>query len=109
MGSGVIGALGGLAFVYCVYPAPIRDLEHYRPISNTVLYDDQGRVLGTFALQRRAIAQFEDYPAVLYNAFLSVEDKNFEKQPGLDIYRLLVPEYHILHSLIHVHVHTTHT
>jgi len=99
MGSAVIGALGGLAFVYCVDPGPIRDLERYRPISNTVLYDDQGRVLGTFALQRRAIAKFEDYPAVLYDAVLSVEDKNFEKHPGFDIWRMLVAGYHDLRSM----------
>ncbi len=97
MGSAVIGALAGLACVFSVDHSQIHDLGHYRPISNTVLYDDEGRVLGTFALQRRTIARYEDYPTVLYDAVLSIEDKNFEKHSGFDIWRMLVAAYHDLH------------
>ena len=96
MGSAVIGALAGLAFVYAFDSPEIHDLGHYRPISNTVLYDDEGRVLGTFALQRRTIARYEDYPTVLYDAVLSVEDKNFERHPGFDMWRMLVAASHDL-------------
>src|ERR1700745_763226 len=77
VGSAVIGALAGLACIFSVDPPQIRDLGHYRPISNTVLYDDEGRVLGTFAFQGRKIAQYEDYPKVLYDAVLSIEDRHF--------------------------------
>jgi len=69
--SATIGALAGLALVYSVDLPQIQDLGHYRPISNTVLYDDQGRAFGSFALQRRIIAEYEDYPKVLYDAVLS--------------------------------------
>jgi membrane peptidoglycan carboxypeptidase len=76
------GTLAGLAFVYSSDLPQIHDLGHYRPISNTVLYDDQGREFGSFALQRRILAEYEDYPKVLYDAVLSIEDKNFEKHSG---------------------------
>jgi penicillin-binding protein 1A len=98
MGSTVLGVLVGLASVYFVDPPQIHDLGHYRPISNTILYDDEGRVLGTFALQRRTIAQYEDYPPVLYDAVLSIEDKTFEKHSGFEIWRMLIAAYHDLRS-----------
>jgi penicillin-binding protein 1A len=84
--------------VFSVDPPQIHDLGQYHPISSTVLYDDEGRVLGTFAFQRRTIAQYADYPKVLYDAVLSVEDKNFEKHSGVEIWRMLVAAYHDLHS-----------
>jgi penicillin-binding protein 1A len=70
--------------VYSVDLPQIHELGHYRPISNTVLYDDKGREFGSFALQRRIIAQYDDFPKVLYDAVLSIEDKNFEKHSGFE-------------------------
>jgi penicillin-binding protein 1A len=96
--SSSVGALAGLALVYSADLPQINDLGHYRPISNTVLYDDEGRAFGAFALQRRTIAQYEDYPKVLYDAVLSIEDKNFEKHPGFEVWRMLVAAGHDLRS-----------
>jgi penicillin-binding protein 1A len=96
--SAAIGALAGLACVYLVDLPQIQDLEHYRPISNTVLYDDEGRVFGSFALQRRVIAQFQDYPKVLYDAVLSIEDKDFERHTGFEVMRVLTAAYHDLRA-----------
>src|SRR5258708_2435432 len=93
-----IGALGGLALVYSVDLPQIHDLGHYRPISNTILYDDQGRAFGSFALQRRIIAQYDEFPKVLYDAVLSIEDKHFEKHSGFDLWRMLVAAGHDLRS-----------
>jgi penicillin-binding protein 1A len=84
-----LGIAGGLSLVYFVDLPQIDDLGHYRPISDTVLYDDTGRPYAFFALQHRKIAQFNDFPKVLYDAVLSIEDKNFEKHAGIDIVRLL--------------------
>jgi penicillin-binding protein 1A len=97
-GFAILGAAAGLACVYFADPPQIRDLGHYRPISNTVIYDDEGRAFGAFALQRRTIARYEDYPSVLYDAVLSIEDKNFEKHPGFEIWRFLVAAYHDFRS-----------
>ena len=93
-----IGALAGLGLVYSVDVPQVHDLGHYRPISNTVLYDDHGRAFGSFALQRRIIAKYEDFPKVLYDAVLSIEDKNFEKHSGFDVWRILVAAGHDFRS-----------
>jgi penicillin-binding protein 1A len=92
------GALSGLTLIYSVDLPEVRDLAHYRPISNTVLYDDQGRAFGALALQRRTIAKYEDYPKVLYDAVLSAEDKNFERHFGFDVWRMLVAAGHDLRA-----------
>jgi len=98
MASAIIGALAGLGLVYSIDLPQIDDLDHYRPISNTVLYDDHGRPFGSFALQRRIIAQYEDFPRVLYDAVLSIEDKNFEKHSGFEVWRMLAAGAHDLRS-----------
>lgn len=94
--ASAIGVLTGLALVYSSDLPQIDALGHYRPISNTVLYDDEGRAFGSFALQRRTIAQYDDYPKVLYDAVLSIEDKNFEKHSGFEVWRMLVAACHNL-------------
>lgn len=67
-------------------------------MSDTFLYDDEGRVFASFAHERRLIARYEDYPKVLYDAVLSIEDKDFEKHSGFDIARLLSAAEHDLAS-----------
>lgn len=96
LASALIGSVSGLAAVYLVdLPA---DLERYCPISNTELYDDHGRVIGTFALQHRVIATYDDYPKVLRDAVTSIEDRNFESHSGVEPWRLLIAAYHNLVS-----------
>jgi penicillin-binding protein 1A len=87
-----------LACVFCIDLPQINVLGHYRPNSNTVLYDDEGREFGTFALQRRTIARYEDYPTILYDAILSIEDKNFETHSGFEIWRMLAAALRDLRS-----------
>src|SRR5512144_640827 len=74
----VAGAFTGLLIVYSTDLPQVSELESYRPSSITELYDDKGRVIGSFALQRRVIAKYEDYPKVLRDAIISIEDKDFE-------------------------------
>jgi len=98
LASTIVGALVGLIFIYSVDLPQIHELGSYRPISTTILYDDQGRAFGSFALQRRMIAKYADYPKVLYDAVLSIEDKNFEKHPGVEVWRMMVAACHDLRS-----------
>ena len=74
LAAALFGALGGLLIVYSSGLPQIADLERYRPSSITVLYDRNGVSIGTFALQRRVIAKYEDYPKVLRDAVISIED-----------------------------------
>src|SRR3977135_4042860 len=86
--SAAVGAAGGLLLVYSTDLPQVEQLEHYRPSTVTELYDNQGRVIGTFALQRRVIAAYDDYPEVLRNALVSIEDKDFYRHSGINIWTI---------------------
>ena len=96
--SAVFGAAAGLLLVYSTGLPQVEELEHYRPSSVTELYDDHGRVIGTFALQRRVIASYDDYPQVLRDALVSIEDKEFYKHPGIDLWRIAGAAYRDIQS-----------
>jgi len=96
--AAMFGALGGLLFVYSTDLPQVTDLERYRPSSITELYDDKGAVIGSFALQRRVIAHYEDYPKVLRDAVISIEDKDFERHWGIDLWRVVGAAYRDLAS-----------
>jgi penicillin-binding protein 1A len=91
--SAAVGAAAGLLLVYSTDLPQVEQLERYRPISVTELYDGHGRVIGTFALQRRVIATYDDYPEVLRNALISIEDKDFYRHSGIDIWRIAGAAY----------------
>ena len=93
LASAAFGALSGFLFVYSTDLPQVQQLEHYRPISITELYDDHARVIGSFALQRRVVASYNDYPKVLRDAVISVEDKDFEKHWGVNVWRILGAAY----------------
>jgi penicillin-binding protein 1A len=96
--SAAIGASAGLLLVYSTDLPQVEQLEHYRPSSVTELYDTQGRVIGTFALQRRVVAVYEDYPEVLRNALVSIEDKDFYKHSGINFWRIAGAAYRDIES-----------
>ena len=86
--AAVVGALSGLLLVYSTDLPQVTELEHYRPSTITQLYDDHDRVIGQFALQRRVIDSYNDFPKVLRDALVSTEDKEFEKHWGVDLWRI---------------------
>ena len=89
LASAVIGALSGLLIVYSTDLPQISELEHYRPSTITELYDAHGQVVGSFALQRRVLASYDEFPRVLRDAILSTEDKSFEQHWGINFWRVL--------------------
>ena len=76
----------------------VDQLEHYRPSSITELYDDQGRIIGSFALQRRVVASYDDYPQVLREALISIEDKDFYRHWGINVWRIAGAAYRDIQS-----------
>jgi penicillin-binding protein 1A len=91
--SAFLGTMAGLLIVYSTDLPQISDLERYRPSTITELYDDRGRQLGSFALQRRVLASYDDFPKVLRDAILSTEDKTFETHWGINFWRVLGATY----------------
>jgi penicillin-binding protein 1A len=96
--SAAVGATAGLLLVYSTDLPQVEELERYRPSSVTELYDGQGRVIGTFALQRRVVAGYDDYPEVLRNALVSIEDKDFYRHSGINIWRIVGAAYRDIES-----------
>src|SRR5215471_4506295 len=86
--AALVGGLSGFLLVYSTDLPQVTELEHYRPATITQLYDDQNRVVGQFALQRRVIDTYNDFPKVLRNALISTEDKEFEQHWGVDVWRV---------------------
>lgn len=93
LAAAVLGTLTGLLIVYSTDLPQISELERYRPSTITELYDSQGRIIGSFALQRRVLASYDDFPPVLRNAILSTEDKSFEHHSGVNFWRVLGAGY----------------
>jgi penicillin-binding protein 1A len=96
--SALVGATAGLLLVYSTDLPQVQELEHYRPSSITELYDDQGRIIGSFALQRRVIATYDDYPQVLRDALISIEDKDFYRHSGVNLWRIAGAAYRDIES-----------
>jgi penicillin-binding protein 1A len=96
--AAALGAAGGLLLIYSSDLPQVTALEQYRPSTITQLYDDQDRVIGQFALQRRVIDKYEDFPKVLRDALISTEDKDFEKHWGVDPWRVAGAAYRDLTS-----------
>jgi penicillin-binding protein 1A len=74
--------------VYSVDLPQIHDLERYRPSTTTDLYDQKGRVIGSFALERRIIINYDGFAPVLRQAVISIEDKTFESHGGINVFRI---------------------
>lgn len=86
LASVAIGAFTGLLIVYKSDLPEVGRLEDYRPNVITELYSDDGRIIGSFALERRVVITYDQIPKLLKDALISTEDKNFEKHWGVDIY-----------------------
>ena len=94
----VTGSLAGLTLIYSVDLPQIDALEKYRPSTTTVLYDRNGRMIGSFALERRVVVGFDDFAPVLRQAVLSIEDKNFESHWGINVFRVIGAAWHDIRS-----------
>jgi penicillin-binding protein 1A len=96
--SALIGATAGLLFVYTTDLPQVDALEAYRPSSITEIYDDHNRVVGSFALQRRVVATYDDFPPVLRDALVSIEDKDFYRHSGINFWRIVGAAYRDIES-----------
>ena len=96
--SALVGATAGLLLVYTTDLPQVDALEAYRPSSITELYDDHGKVIGSFALQRRVVAGYDDFPPILRDALVSIEDKDFYTHSGINFFRIIGAAYRDIRS-----------
>lgn len=86
--AAAVGVAGGLLLVYSTDLPQVEALEHYRPVSSSELYDSNGAIIGSFALQRRVVSSYNDFPPVLIEALVSIEDKEFYRHWGVNVWRI---------------------
>ncbi len=96
--AALVGSFSGLVFVYSTDLPQIEQLERYRPISSTELYDVHGKIIGSFALQRRVVSTYNDFPQVIIDALVSTEDKDFFRHAGVNIWRIIGAAYRDVES-----------
>ncbi|MGA8087592.1 MAG: PBP1A family penicillin-binding protein [Terracidiphilus sp.] len=94
----VTGSLAGLMLVFSVNLPQINDLERYRPSTMTDLYDTKGRIIGSFALEKRIVVNYDDFAPILRQAVISIEDKNFESHWGINVLRIAGAALHDIRS-----------
>ena len=94
----ITGSLAGLTLVYSVDLPQINDLERYRPSTTTELYDVKGRVVGSFALERREVIDYNGFAPILRQAVISIEDKSFESHWGINVFRVAGAAWHDIRS-----------
>lgn len=84
---GIAAAAGGIFYLLYHYGTDLpdyRQLANYDPPVVTRLYADDGRLLTEYAKQKRVFVPIGAIPQRVKLAFLSAEDQNFYKHPGLD-------------------------
>ena len=96
--SAVLGVMASLVAVYTITIPQMEELERYRPDTTTELYDIHGKIFGSFALERRIVVPYSEFPPVLRQAIFSIEDKNFETNGGVNFIRVIGAAYADLHS-----------
>jgi penicillin-binding protein 1A len=84
--------------VFSVNLPQINDLERYRPSTVTDLYDCKGRIIGSFALEKRIVVNYDGFAPVLRQAVISIEDKNFDSHWGINVFRIAGALWHDLRS-----------
>ncbi len=63
----------------------VRQLETFKPRQVIQVYDYKGKLITEFYYQRRKYVPIKKIPKIVKEAFISIEDKNFYKNNGIDI------------------------
>ena len=61
-----------------------KKLADYQPPISSRVYSNEGTLIAEYALEKRLFIPYESIPKKVINSFLSAEDKNFFKHPGVD-------------------------
>jgi penicillin-binding protein 1A len=83
--------LGLISFVFGMFMAVASTLPsldnraEYNNARNSILLDDQGRQLGVLSRQNQILLTPEQIPAIVKDAVISIEDKRFRENSGIDI------------------------
>jgi penicillin-binding protein 1A len=83
--------LGLVSFVFGMFMAVASDLpgledrQQYENARNSVLLDDRGREIGVLSERNQILVTPEQIPPIVKEAVISIEDKRFETNSGIDL------------------------
>jgi penicillin-binding protein 1A len=83
--------LGLVSFVFGVFVSVASDLpsltrfSQFKDAQSSVLYDDLGHPIGVLSQQNRVIVTPSQIPQMVKEAVISIEDKRFETNSGIDV------------------------
>jgi penicillin-binding protein 1A len=84
---GSLIAAGGAIWVFWEFGRDLpdyRQLANYSPAVTTRVHAGDGSLLAEYAVERRVFVPVSTMPKQVINAFLSAEDQNFYRHPGVD-------------------------
>src|SRR5213083_3150446 len=88
--GGLTGIIAAYQLNYSQAASEVAALATYRPSIVTRIYADDGKtIIGEFALEKRIPLKYEEIPANMKNAILSVEDVRFYDHIGIDPIRII--------------------
>jgi penicillin-binding protein 1A len=90
LAAGLLGAVAGAAATNLVRVPRVSELETYRPDIITEIRARDGTTIARYAIERRILISRADIPAVVRNAIVAAEDKNFFRHGGVDVKRTLM-------------------
>ncbi|MFZ5709081.1 MAG: penicillin-binding protein 1A [Pseudomonadota bacterium] len=76
--------VGAIFWMYSRDLPSYESLAQYAPKTISRVYSGEGRIMDEFAEERRIFTPIEDVPAIIKEAFISAEDKNFYLHKGFD-------------------------
>jgi penicillin-binding protein 1A len=83
--------LGLVSFVFGMFVSiasdltPLTEFSLYKNEKSSYLYDDLGHPIGVLSQQNRVIVTAEQIPRIVKEAVISIEDKRFQTNSGIDI------------------------
>ncbi len=82
--SFVFGIFLGSVFYSLNNLSGISILEEYKPEIPTKIYDDKGRLISEYFLQKRVLLRFKDLPDDLIRSIIVKEDRSFYSHNGIN-------------------------
>ncbi len=80
----VFTGIVGILWYYSNDLPDYKFLKNYKPPISSKLYSSNGQLLSEFSSEKRIFVPYNSIPTVVVNSFLSAEDKNFFRHPGVD-------------------------
>ncbi len=81
---GILILIVSLLWFYSNKLPDYKYLKNYKPPVSSKLYSGNGVLVSDFSAEKRIFVPYDSIPNIVINAFLSAEDKNFFKHPGVD-------------------------